>query len=139
LATVPYFVSLFFWLAISLAGYLVVIYKIAPHPYTIGIALAFPGTFQNIQQGQNGFISAFLIGMTLLLLETNPILAGLIMSLLIYKPHMGFLLAIALIAGRKWKVLLSASLSALILVVCTVALFGVESWQAFDVVNISLM
>jgi len=131
LATVPYLIALFLWWSITISTYLRIVYKITPHPYTMGIVLAFPGTFQTFICGQNGFISASLLGSGLLLLETNPVLAGVIMSLLIYKPHLGFLLAVALIAGRKWITLLSASLSAIILIVCTIALFGIESWRAF--------
>ncbi len=108
-----------------------VIYNIVPHKFSIVFAIAFPATFLNILAGQNGFISAFLLGLGLLLLESNPYLAGLIMSFLIYKPHLGFLLVIALIAGRKWKTLISASLITSILVICTIFLFGLESWQAF--------
>jgi hypothetical protein len=131
LATLPYFLSLFLWLAITIAGYILVIRKIAPHPYTIGLALAFPGTFQNFYRGQNGFLSALLLGQGLLLLEKQPRLAGIILGLLVYKPHLAVLIAIALAAGRKWPALIAACASATALTMVSIALYGIASWEAF--------
>ena len=131
LAIVPYLASLFFWLAITLAGYVHVIRKIAPRIFTATLVLAFPATLVNIANGQNGFLSALLIGQGLLLLDKNPRLAGIVLSLLLYKPHLGFLLFIALAAGRKWSALFSACISASVLGILTLALFGNESWEAF--------
>lgn len=131
LAAFPYLMALTLWLSVTLAGYISVVRKIAPHPYTLGLILAFPGTFQNLINGQNGFLSALLLGQGLLLLNTKPQLAGIVLSFLIYKPHLAFLLIIALVAGRKWTALFTASISASIIVIVTTLLFGPESWHAF--------
>ena len=58
LSLLPYYVSLAAWLSLTLGGYLVVVRRIAPHPMTIWLALAFPGALMNINYGQNGLFSA---------------------------------------------------------------------------------
>lgn len=47
---------------------------------------------------QNGFLSAGLFGGALVLLERRPVLAGALFGLLTYKPHLGLLVPIVLIA-----------------------------------------
>jgi hypothetical protein len=131
LATVPYLVSLVVWLSATIAGYILVVRKIAPHPCTVVLTLAFPGTFQNFIYGQNGFLSALLLGQGLLLLDRQPVLAGIILGLLVYKPHLAVLLVIALAAGRKWPTLIAACTTAAALIAVSIALYGVASWEAF--------
>jgi hypothetical protein len=53
LAFLPYLASLCVWLAATLTAFLMVLRRIAPHPLTVWLALAFPGTFQNFFHGQN--------------------------------------------------------------------------------------
>jgi hypothetical protein len=131
LATLPYFLALFAWLAITMTGYIMVVRKIAPHPCTVVLTLAFPGTFQNFICGQNGFLSALLLGQGLLLLEQKPRLAGLILGLLVYKPHLAVLVVIALAAARKWSALIAACASAAAFIAVSIALYGMASWEAF--------
>jgi hypothetical protein len=131
LATLPYFLALFCWLAITLAGYILVVRKIAPHPYTVGLVLAFPATFHNIYHGQNGFLSALLLGQGLLLLEQRPKLAGLILGLLVYKPHLAALTVIALVAAGKWRALAAACASAGAVIMASIALYGMAGWESF--------
>lgn len=131
LTALPYLVSLLSWLAVTLAGFVLVVRKIAPHPCTVGVALAFPGTFQNFIHGQSGFLSALLLGQGLLLLEQRPGLAGAILGLLVYKPHIAVLAMIALAAGRKWRALIAACASAAAMIMISISFYGIESWQAF--------
>lgn len=131
LAILPYLPSLCFWLTITLAGYIAVVHKIAPHPYTVSLALAFPATFQNFGYAQNGFLSAFLMGTGLLLLGRRPVAAGVMLGLLAYKPQLALLVAIALIAARMWLAFTTACVTVIVLMISSAALYGIESWQAF--------
>ena len=74
LAALPYLASLGVWLAATLIAFLTVVRRIAPHPLTPWLALAFPGTFQNFFNGQNGFLSTALLGGGLIPVE--PISLG---------------------------------------------------------------
>ena len=94
-------------------------------------ALAFPGTLINGLFGQNGFLSAGLMGLGLALLERRPLLAGMCLGTLAYKPQLGLLLPLALVAGRHWRALAAAAATASALAGLSAALFGLSAWQAF--------
>ena len=102
-ATVPYAWGLAIWLVASLAAYLAAIRAILPRPETLLIAAAFPAVFVNIGHGQNGFLTAALLGGALQLLDRRPWLAGVLIGLLAYKPQFGVLIPIALLAGGRWR------------------------------------
>jgi hypothetical protein len=116
---------------------LLVLHRIAPHPLTILWSLAFLGTFMNFYFGQNGFLSAALLGGGLLFLETQPLLGGMLLGLLSYKPHIFVLLPLALLAGRQWRALGGLIISCFGLFSASIAVFGFDIWQVF-LKNISL-
>src|SRR3984893_13859349 len=61
-ASVPYAWGLAIWLAASLSAYLAAMRAILPRLETLLIAAAFPAVFINIGHGQNGFLTAALLG-----------------------------------------------------------------------------
>src|SRR5580704_12301615 len=91
LALLPYGWALLAWMALTLPAYLVVIRNIVPRPETLLVAAAFPAVLVNVGHGQNGFLTAALIGGSLLLLDKRPTLAGILFGLLVYKPQYGLL------------------------------------------------
>jgi hypothetical protein len=131
LAWLPYFLALAVWLGLTMTAFLLVMRRIAPHPRTIWLAIAFPGTFVNIIFGQNGFFSAALLGGGLLLLEQHPLLGGFLLGLLSYKPHLVVLVPLALIAARQWKALLALAMGALVFAAASYLAFGANVWSAF--------
>lgn len=132
LALLPYFVGLGLWTLTGLAGYLWVVRRSAPHPLTYWLALAFPGTYQNLLFGQNGFMSAALLGGGLLLLGRFPFTAGVLLGLLSFKPHLMVLAVLALAAGRYWRALFSTVLVSAILLVASVLVLKPEVWLNFQ-------
>ncbi len=131
LALLPYLPSLFLWLGLTLGGYLWIIRRLAPHPLTTWLVLAFPGAFINLLHGQNGFLTATVLGAGLFFLDRSPRLAGLVLGLLCYKPHFAVLVPVALITGRRWQALVAAAISAVTLMVISLLAFGPEAWRAF--------
>jgi len=95
------------------------------------LAAAFPAVLSNFIAGQNGFLTAGLFGGALFLLERRPLLAGVLIGLLSYKPHLGFLFPIALAAGGHWRVFAAATAVAVLMAVATWLAFGTETWMAF--------
>ena len=73
------------------------------------LAAAFPIVFNNALVGQNGFLTAALIGGTLYLMPMRPVLAGICLGLLSYKPQYGLLFPLVLIAASQWTVFLPAA------------------------------
>jgi arabinofuranan 3-O-arabinosyltransferase len=93
--------------------------------------IAAPADFLNLISGQNGFFTASLLGGGLLALNRRPVLAGLLFGLTAYKPQMGVLLPVALVAGGYWRAAAAATVTVVLLVTASAMLLGVESWVAF--------
>ena len=131
LAQFPYAAAFTGWLAASFAPYLAMMRAIVGRPFGWLLAIGFPTVFNNALVGQNGFLTAALIGGTLYLLPVRPILAGVCLGLLTYKPQYGLLFPIVLIAASQWTVFISAAVVAVGVAFASWLAFGTESWQAF--------
>ena len=57
--------------------------------------------------------------------------AGLLIGLLTIKPQLGILFPVMLVAGGRWRVIVSATLTALALVAASVAIGGVQAWSDY--------
>jgi hypothetical protein len=130
-ATLPYGWAFITWNLLTLAGFLSVVYLIARRSPAIALVLASPFTAWNFLAGQNGFLMASLLGGALLFLERQPILAGVFIGCLTYKPQFGILLPVALVAGSQWRAIASAVTTFALLAGASIAAFGVSSWEAF--------
>ncbi|HEY4968566.1 MAG TPA: glycosyltransferase family 87 protein, partial [Steroidobacteraceae bacterium] len=130
-ATLPYLAAFFAWNALTLPPYLFVMRRIAGRREAWLAAAAFPATFLNIAIGQNGFVSAALIGGALLTLETSPILSGVLIGLLTYKPQLGILFPFALAAGCYWRTAGVAAATAILMMLASLFAFGGDTWLAF--------
>jgi arabinofuranan 3-O-arabinosyltransferase len=111
--------------------YLAAVRAIMGERLGILIACAFPAVMWNMLVGQNGFLTAALIGFILLTLDTRPIVAGVLLGLLTYKPQFGILFPLVLAANGQWRVLAAASATAAVLVAASAAVFGLAAWSAF--------
>lgn len=131
LALLPYGGALALWMAATLPAYLLAIRSIVPQPPAMLVALAFPAVFVNLGHGQNGFLSAALLGGALVLLNPRPALAGVLIGLLAYKPQFGVLIPLVLLATGRWRVIAAAGATVLAASAATLALFGTQVWTAF--------
>jgi arabinofuranan 3-O-arabinosyltransferase len=131
LATLPYLIAAVVWLLTTLAAYVAAIAGILGLRTGVLFALGFPAAIWNVTAGQNGFLTAALIGGTLGFLERHPVLAGICLGLLTYKPQFGLLFPIVLIADRRWLAIAVATLTAIVLAALSWLAFGSASWEAF--------
>jgi arabinofuranan 3-O-arabinosyltransferase len=131
LAHFPYAVAFIGWAAISLVPYLAVMRAIVGRPFGWLLAASFPVVLTNTLVGQNGFLTASLIGGTLYLMPTRPVLAGICLGLLSYKPQYGLLFPLVLIAASQWTVFFTAGVVAAAMAFVSWLAFGTETWQAF--------
>jgi len=131
LAHFPYAVAFIGWAAVSLVPYLAVMRGIVGRPFGLLLALAFPVVLTNTLVGQNGFLTASLIGGTLYLMPARPVLSGICLGLLSYKPQYGLLFPLVLIAASQWTVFFTAGAVAVAVALASWLAFGTESWQAF--------
>jgi hypothetical protein len=58
----------------------------------------------DIAYGNNGLMIAILIGLSLYLLKLNPVHSGIVVGIVVYKPHMALLLPVFFLAQRQNKV-----------------------------------
>jgi alpha-1,2-mannosyltransferase len=141
LAKMPYGLALAVWQAASFALYLLMIWAImsAPSPLAerrgdylwLLLALAYPAVLINIGHGQNGFLTAALLGGALVILDRRPLVAGILIGLLVYKPQFGLMIPLALIAGGRWRTFAAAAATVVALTLATTIVFGPAVWHAF--------
>jgi alpha-1,2-mannosyltransferase len=130
-AAFPYAWGLAIWLAASFMAYLAAMRAILPRTETLLTAAAFPAVFVNIGHGQNGFLTAALLGGALQLLDRRPWLAGVLIGCLAYKPQFGVLIPIALLAGGRWSTIGAAVATVAALLALSFVLLGGGVWHAF--------
>ena len=131
LALLPYVTAAAVWLALTFPAYLMVVRAIVRHRAGILLACAYPGLLANAVVGQNGFLSAALLGGALLLLQGSPVMAGCLIGLLAFKPHLGILLPIVLVAGGHWRAIAAATATHALLALSSWIAFGPDAWAAF--------
>jgi len=127
----PYLGAFITWDLATLLGLLVVVYLIVRRRPAIALVLASPFTAWNFLAAQNGFLTGSLLGAGLLFLESRPVLAGVFIGLLTYKPQFGILLPVALAASGRWRTFASAAVAAALFAVASAAAFGTAVWAAF--------
>lgn len=131
LACLPYLGALAVWEVSTLALYFSAFRRLALDRDWLLPALAFPGVYVNAIQGQNAFLTAGLLAWSLILLESRPILAGVLIGFLAYKPQFGVLIPVALIAGRYWRTVGSAFATLALMTLAAWMAFGSDAWRGF--------
>jgi alpha-1,2-mannosyltransferase len=153
LALMPYTLALLAWQVSTLALYLLALRAIVgnpesrvdlpprdegggsppaqPDPLWLVLALAFPAVFINLGHGHNGFLTAALIGAALVSLDRRPLLAGVLIGLIAYKPQLGILFPLVLAATGRWRSFAAAAATIAALAVITTFAFGISVWDAF--------
>jgi len=131
LSLLPYATAYMVWALGTFPAYVAAIRAIIGDRVGYLLAAAFPAVLSNFIVGQNGFLTAGLFGGTLILMERRPIVAGMLLGLLTFKPHLGLLFPIALAAGGHWRVFVTAAIVAALMAAASWTAFGSECWQAF--------
>ncbi|KAB2915769.1 MAG: DUF2029 domain-containing protein [Hyphomicrobiaceae bacterium] len=135
----PYGAALALWTIAGLAMFIAAA-RIALEPAAarsvLPLLIIAPATIINIICGQNGFLTAALLAAGFLLLERRPVLAGVFLGLLSYKPHLGIVVAPALVALGAWRAIAAATAAALALALASVIAFGLEPWRLFLTVTV---
>jgi arabinofuranan 3-O-arabinosyltransferase len=131
LASFPYVAAWVGWAIATFPAYVAAIRAIIGARVGILLACAFPAILSNFLVGQNGFLTAGLLGGALVMMERRPWLAGCCLGLLTYKPHLGLLFPIVLIAAGEWRVFAAATAVTVALAFASWLAFGHDTWQAF--------
>jgi hypothetical protein len=137
LALLPYIAAFLVFVGATLLAYVLVLRRfiderIADSREAVMLLLAFPGTFICVFHGQNALLSAVLFGAAILAAERGRIwCAGLALGCLAYKPQLGVLIPIALVASGQWRLFFAIGASALGFVAISTLVLGPDLWLVF--------
>jgi len=131
LGFMPYLIAFAAWVLATLFLYGTAVYTIIPRRAAVIAAMSPFFVAVNADFGHNGYITAALVGFSLAFLERRPWLSGIFVGLLTYKPHIGVLFPLALLASRNWRALASAMVATVILGIEAAFAFGSGGWAAF--------
>ncbi len=131
LSALPYAVAFATWIAGTAAVYALGLWRAFGHPAAVPLGFAAPATLFCVWLGQSGLLAAGLLGLCLALIDRRPVLAGILLGLLTYKPHLGLLFPLLLAAGGHWRSFLAAAATTLAMAALSLLLFGAEAWLAF--------
>jgi alpha-1,2-mannosyltransferase len=134
LATLPYPVAFAAFEAVTLGLFLLAMHRLcSPLSWRVWLwpVLAFTPLFWTIGLGQNAFLTAALLAGATLLADRRATLAGVLFGALCFKPHLGLLVPVALIAGGRWRSVAAAGCTVAALAIGSWLLFGSPSWIAY--------
>lgn len=120
------------WTAVSVVLFALAVWTTFGQSWqTLSFTVLAPAALFCLWLGQTGLImSALLIG-GIGWLWRRPILAGILLGLLTFKPPLGLLVPFALLAGGHWRAIIGASLTAGVLILASLAIYGLDGWTTY--------
>ena len=98
-----------------------------------------PALWYTILGGQNAFLTAGLIALFYRQFWGNAVLAGLAIGLLCYKPHLGLVFPILLLAYRRCTSIAVAAATVIALTAASLLAYGTAPWQVFFTENLPIV
>ncbi|MEM9169928.1 MAG: glycosyltransferase family 87 protein [Pseudomonadota bacterium] len=130
-SALPYLAAWSAWTAATFAAYLGAIRAIIPNKTALLAAAAFPAAFLNAAHGQTALLTAALLGGALAVLPRRPLLAGVLIGALIFKPQAALLVPVALAAGGYWRAIGAAAGALTAVLALTTLAYGADIWTAY--------
>jgi hypothetical protein len=131
LGWLSYTTALHVWTAVTFLAYVAAVCGLTGGRAAAILAIIAPAAAVNAMFGQNGFLTAALLLGGAGLMASRPILAGVLLGLLSYKPQFGLVIGVALAAAGMWRTALAAAVTVGAMVAASLAAFGVEPWIAW--------
>ncbi|HEX5335942.1 MAG TPA: glycosyltransferase family 87 protein [Propionicimonas sp.] len=132
LALLPYGWAFALWLATTVTLWILVVRRAAGAPHSWLVVFGFPALWWAALDGQNSFLTAAIVGLAVIAWRTDrKVLAGVVVGLLVIKPHLAVGLAIVLVAARAWRTVVAAAATAISGLAVSVLVFGwltVPAW-----------
>jgi hypothetical protein len=124
----PYNVGYAVFMAVTLGLYLVALATPRPRAPLLLMAFVAPTTIITLVAGQTGFLAGGLMLGGLRLARARPLVGGVLLGLLAFKPQFGLLVPFALAAASAWRCIAAAVATVLLLALATSAGFGWHIW-----------
>jgi hypothetical protein len=90
-----------------------------------------PAAAHSVFYGQNGSLTAALLGLGLVAFDRSPVLTGVAWGLLSYKPHFALIPLSLAFALRRWATLTAMFFTIFALIGASVLVMGAETWRSF--------
>ena len=131
LAALPYVAA---WLTFSfstLAGYVAAMSKLATQKGALLAIITAPPAFLTFTHGQTGFLIASLFAAALYFLDKRPLLAGVFIGLLAFKPQYGIFFPLVLLIAGRWRTIVAAASTVIAQGLAATLAFGPTIWASF--------
>lgn len=125
----PYPAAMALWVVVTLSLYVLALRRLVPRAGLL--ALAFPPVLVDIIVGQNGFLTAALFLAAMSCLKPRPFIAGVLIGCLIFKPQLGLLFPVALLASRQWRAIAGAAASSIAITLAGALALGPATFLAW--------
>jgi alpha-1,2-mannosyltransferase len=138
-ALLPYPLALLSWLLLTGAAF-----AAAARPYLreaglpAWLALIAPATLLNVWAGHYGLLIGALWLGAFHLLPRRPVLAGILIGLMLVKPHLAILAPLILARRGEWKAFGAAAATVAALVAVSALAFGPELWRTWLSVTVGV-
>ena len=131
LALLPIGAAYLILVGASLASYVFMLKKLSPRHYVWAVFSVLPAIMLNIRVGQNGLLTASLIGFSLLAFIRRNSISGLPLGLMIIKPHLAVGAALMTCMSRRWKTIFIAAITTTLILALSTTVFSASIWPAF--------
>lgn len=123
----PYLASVVVWALVTATAWIISVVKATTVRHSWWVILGFPGLWRCLVGGQNGLLTAAIIGFAAWAwAKDRTVLSGVLVGLLIIKPHLALGVAVALLAVQAWRAVAAAVITALGFLGLSTLVFG---WQ----------
>jgi hypothetical protein len=92
------------------------------------IVLVSPAAVFCVMSGQSSLLTTAALIVVFAWQDRKPVVIGILIGLLTLKPQLGLLLPVMLIASGRWRVFTVATITSILLIALTAALFGMDVW-----------
>jgi len=138
LGRLPYIPAFIVWSVASLGLLAVAARAVFPARSDVVFLLASPAVATNLVLGQNGGLTAALLLAAVAMIDRRPRTAGVLLGLLTFKPQLGLLAPVLVVAERRWSILVAAALTGAAFAGFSAVLFGVEAWRDFATLTVPM-
>lgn len=131
LALIPIGAAYFLFTTTSLVAFFSVLKRLVGAELFIVGFLNLPALLLNVECGQNGLLTAALVGLFCLWYLGGKKIAGIPLGLMIIKPHLIVGIGVYLVLKREWQVLGIAAIVGFVCSLLATLCFGWEMWAHF--------
>lgn len=130
LGVLPFGAAWIAWVAVTFAVWFAVMSRVYRGDLLWPL-LAFPASYLAAAHAQNGFLTGALLAGAVLALRRSPWLCGILLGILIIKPHLALLAPFWLLARGEWKAIAGGAIGAAAMIALSLVFYGPESWRAY--------